>query len=179
MKNDRDSEAIGGSRFRFSANHLYVPKQAEYAEAYRHLEKEAFITESVIRALSLLIAVMSVFQPSLAQSLDKQHGPVVVSTVPTSGDMAVDPAIKEIRVTFSEEMPSDRFLSWDAESDETYPRIAGNPRFLAGKKTCVLPVELEPGKVYAIWINTSKHKGFRNTNNRHAIPYLLKFRTRK
>ena len=132
-----------------------------------------------ILVLFFTIAAISVFLPSLAISAEKQLGPVVVATVPTSGDMAVDPSLKEIRVTFSDEMLTDRMWSWVMESKETFPKMTGKPHYLDDKKTCVLPVKLEPGKSYVIWINSAKFNSFRNKKNQPAVPYLLKFRTKK
>jgi RNA polymerase sigma-70 factor (ECF subfamily) len=57
--------------------------------------------------------------------------------------------------------------------------MTGKPRYLDDKKTCVLPVKLEPGKAYAIWINSAKFNSFRNKKHQPAVPYLLKFQTKK
>ena len=52
-------------------------------------------------------------------------------------------------------------------------------KYLADKRTCVLPVRLEPGQTYAIWVNTDKFGNFKDTDGRSAVPYLLVFRTKK
>ena len=128
----------------------------------------------------LIVAVIiPMFLTGFAISADKQHAPVVVATVPTSGDMAVDPSLKEISVTFSEEMLTNRMWSWVMESKETFPKMTAKPRYLDDKKTCVLPVKLEPGKSYIIWINSAKHNSFRNKKHQPAVPYLLKFKTKQ
>ena len=54
----------------------------------------------------------------------------------------------------------------------------GQPRYLGDKRTCVLPVKLEPGKTYAIWLNTANYQNFKDTMGRPAVPYLLVFRTK-
>ncbi len=46
--------------------------------------------------------------------------PVVVKTVPQSGDTEVDPNLKEIQVTFSKEM-MDKSWSWSTASKNTFP----------------------------------------------------------
>lgn len=102
--------------------------------------------------------------------------PVVVKTVPQSGDKNVDPSIREIRVTFSKDM-MDGSWSWTQISDETFPKMAGKPRYLADKRTCVLPVKLEPGRSYVTWINSAKFGNFRDADGRSAVPYLLVFET--
>jgi RNA polymerase sigma-70 factor (ECF subfamily) len=103
--------------------------------------------------------------------------PVVVKTVPEAGDTSVDPAIKEIRVTFSKPM-TDKSWSWSQISNETFPKSPGKPRYLKDGKTCVLPVELEPGKTYVIWLNSQKFRNFRDKGGQPAVPYLLVFQTK-
>lgn len=104
--------------------------------------------------------------------------PVVVSTVPQAGDTKVDPSITEIRVTFSKEM-ADGSWSWTQISDETFPPTTGKPYYLSDKRTCVLPVKLEPGRSYVTWLNSAKFGNFRDTGRRSAVPYLLVFETGK
>ncbi len=105
--------------------------------------------------------------------------PVVVDTFPRAGDTAVDPAISEIRVTFSKEMMTRQMWSWVIVSKESFPRIVGEVRYLDDKRTCLAPVKLEAGKTYAIWFNSAKYNAFRDRNNNPAVPYLLVFETRK
>ncbi len=105
--------------------------------------------------------------------------PVVVKTFPQAGDTAVDPSIKEIRVTFSKAMMTQDMWSWVIVSKETFPQIIGDVSYRNDKRTCVAPVQLEAGKTYAIWFNSAKFNAFRDKNNNPAIPYLLVFRTRE
>ena len=104
--------------------------------------------------------------------------PVVVKTVPQSGDTRVDPSLSEIRVTFSKDM-QDGSWSWTQISDETFPEITGKLRYLADKRTCVAPVKLEPGKTYVTWLNSAKFGNFKDADRRPAVPYLLVFETKK
>ena len=105
--------------------------------------------------------------------------PVIVKTFPQSGDTQVDPSIKEISVTFSKDMMTKQMWSWVMISKETFPQITGKVRYLNDKKTCVAPVNLEPGKTYVIWFNSEKYSAFRDTDNNPAVPYLLVFQTRE
>ena len=104
--------------------------------------------------------------------------PVVVQTVPASGSMAVDPSTREIRVTFSKDMLTNEMWSFVYANPAPFPKVAGDIYYLADKRTCVLPVALEPGKTYGIWINSEEHHAFRDTAGQPAIPYLLVFKTR-
>ena len=103
--------------------------------------------------------------------------PSVVKTVPRAGDTKVDPALKEIAVTFSKDMMTKNMWAWCSQSPETFPKAGKNIRYLKDKRTCVLPVKLEPGKTYVIWINTGKFNSFRDTENNPSVPYLLVFQT--
>ena len=108
----------------------------------------------------------------------KAQPPVVTKTVPTSGDIEVDPGLKEIQVTFSKDMKTEKMWSFVQVSKETYPKTTGDPHYL-DKRTIVLPVALEPGKTYILWINKGKFNAFRDTENYPAVPYLLVFETKQ
>jgi len=110
--------------------------------------------------------------------LEAEVPPVVVETFPASGATGVDPALTELRVTFSKPMREGSW-SWTIWSEENFPEMTGPPRFLADGQTCVLPVKLKPGKLYATWLNSEQHADFKDTNGRPAVPYLLIFETRK
>jgi len=104
--------------------------------------------------------------------------PVVVKTVPEAGTAEVDPALTEIKVTFSKNM-QDASWSWSTVSKESSPKMEGKPKYLDDKRTCVLPVALEPGKTYALWVNSEKFRNFKDADGRSAVPYLLVFKTKK
>ena len=104
--------------------------------------------------------------------------PAVVKTVPEAGADGVNPKLTEIKVKFSKDM-QDGGWSWATLSKESFPNMDGKPRFLSDKRTCVLPVKLEPGKTYAMWVNSEKFDNFKDTEGRPAVPYLLVFRTKK
>ncbi len=104
--------------------------------------------------------------------------PVVVKTVPAAGTAKVDPKLTEIKVTFSKDMRNASW-SWSTLSKQSFPKVVGKPRYLADKRTCVLPVEFEPAKTYAIWVNSAKFRNFKDTDGRSAVPYLLVFKTKE
>jgi tRNA A-37 threonylcarbamoyl transferase component Bud32 len=104
--------------------------------------------------------------------------PVVVETSPVSGAVDVDPGLSELRVKFSTPM-QDGGWSWVKLDNETFPPTTGNPRFLPDRQSCVLPVKLQPGKLYAVWINYGTATNFQDAAGKAALPYLLIFETRK
>lgn len=108
----------------------------------------------------------------------KSSAPVVVRAVPEAGSTAVDASTtKEIRVTFSKDM-EDNSWSWSQISKESFPKLDGKPRYDADKRTCILPVKLEPGKTYVVWLNPQKFQGFRDTDGNAAVFYPLVFETK-
>jgi hypothetical protein len=121
--------------------------------------------------LALLAPRMSAQEVSLASA-----PPVVIRTVPVAGTADVDPALKEIRVTFSKQM-QDGFWSWSTWSQESFPELVGKPKYLEDSRTCLVRVKLVPGKFYAIWLNSEKFRNFKDANRLAAVPYLLTFKT--
>ena len=105
--------------------------------------------------------------------------PAVIKTLPQAGETRIDAAkVTEIRVTFSKEM-MDKSWSWSQISADTFPEVNGKPSYEKGNLTCVLPVKLEPGKTYVIWLNSEKFTHFKDAGGRPAVPYLLVFETKK
>jgi len=102
--------------------------------------------------------------------------PVVVHTIPEAGSTQVDSSLTELRVTFSKPM-KDGNWSWCNLGDGSYPETTGKPHYLDDGRSCVLPVKLEPGRVYATWINVDRFQSFQDREGQPAVPYLLIFRT--
>ena len=103
---------------------------------------------------------------------------MVVATFPESGATAVDPALADVRVTFSKAM-ADQSWSWVQLSKEAFPESAGDVHYVDDGTTCVMPVKLQPGKKYIIWFNSANYQNFKDTEGRPAEPYLLTFTTRQ
>jgi hypothetical protein len=134
-----------------------------------------------MKPLTAAVVVLGLFGlPLLAQTSISVADlpPVVGKTVPQSGALAVDPTLKEINATFSKDMMTNDMWSWAQITASSFPQLAGKAHFLSDKRTCVLPVHLEPGKSYAIWVNAEHFDNFRDLGNRPAVPYLLVFQTK-
>jgi RNA polymerase sigma-70 factor (ECF subfamily) len=133
----------------------------------------------LLAAVSLALLIASPVVSGDADELTvKTAAPVVVKTVPQAGADDVDPKLTEIRVTFSKDMTDDSW-SWATLSEETFPKVDGKPKYLKDRRTCVLPVKLEAGKTYAVWVNSEKFDNFKDADGRPAVPYLLVFQTKK
>jgi RNA polymerase sigma-70 factor (ECF subfamily) len=122
---------------------------------------------------SVLLAGMTPAQEITLESVP----PVVVKTVPEAGSSEVDPATTEISVTFSKAMQGGSW-SWVTVSQESYPETPAEPRFVEDQRTCVLPVKLQPGRTYAVWVNSQRFRNFKDARGQPAVPYLLVFKTR-
>lgn len=129
------------------------------------------ITLSLAALATCLVGPASVAEISLESA-----PPVVVKTVPVAGATDVDPALTEIKVTFSKAM-QDGSWSWSTWGEENLPEMVGQPKYLADGRTCVLTVKLQPDKFYATWLNSDRFKNFKDAGGRPAVPYLLTFRT--
>jgi len=130
-----------------------------------------------MRSLVTLSVIALLSCPALAKKPSvASMPPVVVKTVPQAGDTKVDPGLKQIKVTFSKDMKTNKMWSFVKVSKDTYPETGG-PKY-TDKRTIVLPVTLKPGKTYAIWINSGKYNAFRDAQNNPAVPYLLVFETK-
>ena len=131
--------------------------------------------------IALLVAAMTSLPtgPMHAEQLSLRSAPpVVVRTVPVAGTTDVDPALTEIRVTFSKPM-EDGSWSWSTWGEENFPEMIGKPRYLPDGRTCVLRVKLQPDKFYATWLNSDKYHNFKDGAGESAVPYLLTFVTGK
>ena len=106
----------------------------------------------------------------------KSMPPVVIRTSPVAGEKNVEPALSEIKVTFSKKMNPNSY-SWVKVSDDTFPEMSGDVHF-KNHYSCVAPVRLEPGKTYVIWFNSKEHANFKDLDGNPAVPYLLVFQTR-
>ena len=120
-----------------------------------------------IRLLLTLCAVVAV--PLLAMS-----APRVIRTVPENGDYNVDPGLSEIRIEFDCDMRTDRCSFVRGES--SFPEPTGRFRWL-DRRTCVLPVQLEPDHDYSFSINSERFTNFQGTDGTPVVPMLVTFRT--
>jgi len=113
--------------------------------------------------------------PGTAQS--ETGVPVVIRMEPANGATDVDAqAVKELRVTFDIDMNTGGY-SWTG-GGPMYPKIPDGmrPRWI-DKRTCVLPVELEPGKNYRLGINAPSFQNFQSESGVPVVPVVCTFAT--
>ena len=149
--------------------------QSIIKEREQHM-KSLLNSTAAFAGLALLLAVHAA--SAQTEVSVKAQPASVIKTVPAAGETSVDPALKEITVTFSKDMKTNRMWSICQISKESFPETGGQIHYL-NNRTCVMPVKLEPGKTYVLWFNRAQFNSFRDTDNHPSVPYLLVFETRK
>ncbi len=123
---------------------------------------------SHVGALWLLVLGLAT-TPALADR------PRVVKAVPDNGATSVDPATRELRVTFDQDMQTGGFSF--VGGGPAFPG-AGRPRWIDAR-TCVLPLRLAPEHDYQLSINNQRFQNFRSKQGEPAVTYPIQFRTGK
>jgi RNA polymerase sigma-70 factor (ECF subfamily) len=111
----------------------------------------------------------------LSSAQAAQGAPQIVSTSPARGASDVDPALKEITVTFDQDMGGG--MSWTGGGPE-FPSIPdGKQAHWRDKRTCVLPVKLQGGHHYRVGINSVSFRNFRSEAGVPALTSAIYFTT--
>lgn len=105
--------------------------------------------------------------------VDRPVRPNVVSTVPETGIGGADPALREIRVTFDQDMDTRAFAF---SGDMLYPTVVGTAIWI-DSRTCSLPVAMAPGRFYRVGINLGRWNNFQSPDGAKANPHILYFTT--
>ncbi len=100
--------------------------------------------------------------------------PKVIRTIPENGVKDVDPALRQIRIVFDQDMNQDGYSI--CGGGQSYPETAGKPRWINGR-TFVIRVKLVPNHKYQLSINCQSYKNFQNTRGESAEPYPIEFTT--
>ena len=80
---------------------------------------------------------------------------------PVGAEIANTDEVTEFRVTFSRDMNTSNY-SWDVIGEGKYPETTGEARWI-DKRTCVLPVKLQPGTNYALGLTAHSIDGGMDT----------------
>ncbi len=120
--------------------------------------------------LVLGMAPLLLLVPSL-----RAAAPRVVRTVPEHGDLAVDPALDELRIEFDQDMRRDGYSL--CGGGPAFPRLDGRPRWVS-PRVLVVRVQLAPDHDYRLSINCPSYRNFRSATGEPAEIYPLAFHTR-
>ena len=104
--------------------------------------------------------------------------PKVVTLTPANNATDVDPATKELKVTF--DVPMGEGMSWTGGGDE-FPTTQEGKKATWSKdrRTCTLPVSLKPGHTYRLGLNSQSHNNFQNELGISLEPVIYTFSTKK
>lgn len=102
--------------------------------------------------------------------------PAIIMTKPANGATDVDPTLNEITVTFDQDMEAG--FSWTGGGPEYPASPEGAKPEWRGKRTCVLPVSLQPGHHYVLGINSVSYRNFRSVAGQSVAPSTLSFTTK-
>jgi RNA polymerase sigma-70 factor (ECF subfamily) len=111
-----------------------------------------------------------------AQTEKAEGPPHIISTSPKTGATDIDPALKEVTVTFDRDM--DGGMSWTG-GGSSFPKSpeGADAHWKSDKRTCILPVKLQPGHFYRVGINAPSYHNFRAEDGTPVTPSAITFRT--
>jgi len=101
------------------------------------------------------------------------QAPNIVATSPAIGATDVDPDLREITVTFDQDMGGG--YSWTGSGPDHPTAPEGQKAQWRDKRTCVLPVMLEAGHYYRVGINSQSFLSFRSAKGVSARPSAIYF----
>jgi hypothetical protein len=128
------------------------------------------LTAGLFTSLALIVQLGGLLSAQTAQG-----APQIVATSPARGATDVDPALKEITVTFDQDMRDG--MSWTGGGPEFPPTPEGQQAHWRDKRTCVLPVKLESGHRYRVGINSPSYRNFRSASGLPAPTSAIWFTT--
>ena len=114
--------------------------------------------------------------PSATASVDVAGPPRIIATAPKIGATEVDPALKEISVTFDRDMGGG--MSWTGGGPDFPKSPEGAKARWTDKRTCVLPVTLEAAHYYRVGINSTSYQNFKSATGTAARPSAVYFTTK-
>ncbi|NUP90269.1 MAG: Ig-like domain-containing protein [Candidatus Sumerlaeia bacterium] len=115
-------------------------------------------------------------QGAPAEELAWLTPPEVLEVVPADGATAVDPALPEIRITFSQPMGGGRSLTGGGEK---YPPFDESRELTWSddRRTIIWPVRLAPNHAYRFGINSFSHINFMSERGVPVTPRRIQFQT--
>ena len=102
--------------------------------------------------------------------------PRIVATTPADGATDVDAGLTQITVTFDQDMGGG--FSWTGGGPQFPQSPQGARAHWQDKRTCVLPVKLEPGHQYRVGINAPSYHGFSSAAGEPVEPSSISFTTK-
>jgi beta-lactamase regulating signal transducer with metallopeptidase domain len=136
--------------------------------------KSDFGRSSVLAVVACGVLLLPMAPGAMSAAADGT-APKIVSTSPAVGAKNVDPNLREITVTFDQDMGSG--MSWTGLPPEFPPLDESGQPGWRKKRTCYLPVKLAAGAMYRVGINSSSHQNFKSASGTPAAPAAIYFTT--
>jgi beta-lactamase regulating signal transducer with metallopeptidase domain len=110
------------------------------------------------------------------EATDPYSSPQIVKMLPENGATDVDPELTTIRVTF--DRPMAKGFSWTG-GGEQFPTVrqGKKPSWSRDRKTCTLPVSLQPNWQYRFGLNSRSFKNFASADGVPLEPVVYEFQT--
>ncbi len=154
-------------------------RRIEFAERLKErLENDVLTEEQRVKAKKLADEIPGSLKQlffKAGQSSEKPAPNVVRFEPPLEAKDVDHESVTEIRVTFDRDMDTGGY-SWCGGGDD-FPGAADKTPCWIGKRTCVLPAKLEPGKTYRLSINAPSFKNFRSEGGVPVEPVPYSFTT--
>ena len=134
---------------------------------------------SILMLLLVPMMPVSTAEEKVAEVADKpavQMPSWIVETTPAIGAIDVDPALKEVSVTFDRDMGGG--MSWTGDPGLFPPADGLPPANWRDKRTCVFPVKMEKGAYYRLGINAKSFLNFRSAQGEPAPCTAIYFVTK-
>lgn len=138
--------------------------------------KRAFGWTSRLAVAALAILLLPMDPAAVESAAADTPYPLIVKTTPQAGATGVDPALKEIAVTFDRDMG--KGISFTGGPPHFPPTDETRKPAWKDARTCVLPVKLAQGAFYRIGINSMSHQNFKSTSGAAAPPSAIFFTTK-
>lgn len=114
--------------------------------------------------------------PAPPAPLARGGAPAVVRFEPPNGATDVDPATPALVATF--DRPMGEGWSWVMDTSGVFPETTGPASLASDGLRAVLPVRLQPGRSYVVWLNSEEHRGFHDRAGAELAPVRWTFTTR-
>ncbi len=110
-------------------------------------------------------------------NVDDVNAPKILKMEPENGAQDVDAgSVTELRLTFDRDMIVGNH-SW-CNMGKGFPETTDKPKWL-DKRTCVLPVKLEPNTPYLLGINAGRFLNFKSADGVSVVPVVYTFKTKE
>jgi hypothetical protein len=158
-------------------NKNQIKRRIQMIAQSKHLKPWRALAITLFAALGIIgFAEAQTTKETAPAATAKDTAPHIVKTSPEVGAKDVDPATKEITITFDRDMAGG--FSWTGGPPEFPPGRSGEKPTWRNKRTCSLPVTLEAGKYYRVGINSTSHQNFRGADGTPVKPSAMYFTTK-